>query len=106
VTGKTLFNRCDRDFQDVTSADQLFVSLDGSIVDAGFRAWLIEICGIHSEGSRHWIQLNLHADESDSVTLCVDRLDAAKVRSLLVDWLSGKTLSRSVAPLTAARAHA
>jgi len=72
----------------VTDADELFVNLDGSIVDTPNGKWSVEVCGIHSQHDRNWIQLCLHADTSFGLTVSVDHLSAAHVRSAVSRWLS------------------
>jgi len=72
---------------EVTPADELFVNLDGTLLQHDGHRWSVEICGIHASGDRYWIQVNLCADECCGVTVSADRLEASNVRSILLDWL-------------------
>ena len=71
----------------VTPADELFLNLDGTLVNSSLQSWRIEVCGIHSDESRNWVQLNLCGRDSYGVTLCADHLDPAPIRRMLADWL-------------------
>jgi hypothetical protein len=72
----------------VTDADELFVNLDGSVVDTPAGKWSVEVCGIHSYDERNWVQLCLRSDTSYGLTVSVDQLSAAQVRSAVSRWLS------------------
>ena len=72
----------------VPDADELFVNLDGSVLDTPTGRWCVEICGIHSYDARNWVQLCLRSDRSYGVTVSVDDLSAAQVRSAVSRWLS------------------
>jgi hypothetical protein len=72
----------------VTDADELFVNLDGSVFDTPNGRWSVEICGIHSCDARNWVQLCLRSDASYGLTVSVDQLSAAHVRSAVSRWLS------------------
>ena len=73
---------------EVTPADELFVNLDGTVLHHEDSHWTVEVCGVHSSESRHWVQVNLCSDELCGVTVCADRLEAGRVRSMLLDWLT------------------
>jgi hypothetical protein len=72
----------------VTDADELFVNLDGSVVETPNGQWSVEVCGIHSHAARNWVQLCLRSDTSYGLTVSVDQLSAAQVRSAVSRWLS------------------
>jgi hypothetical protein len=72
----------------VTDADELFVNLDGSVFETPSGRWSVEICGIHSYDARNWVQLCLRSDRSYGLTVSVDDLSAAQVRSAVSRWLS------------------
>jgi hypothetical protein len=72
----------------VTDADELFVNLDGSIVETPNGKWSIEVCGIHSQADRNWVQLCLRSDTSLGLTVSVEHLSAVQVRSAVSRWLS------------------
>ena len=72
----------------VTDADELFVNLDGSVVDSPNGKWSLEVCGIHSHDDRNWVQLRLRSDTSFGLTVSVNHLSAAQVRSAVSRWLS------------------
>jgi len=76
----------------VTDADELFVNLDGTELESARGTWRVEICGIHSDHSSNWVQLCLHADTSYGLTVRVDHLSAAQVRSAVTNWLSSAAL--------------
>ena len=72
----------------VTDADELFVNLDGSVFETPTGRWSLEICGIHSYDARNWVQLCLRSERSYGLTVSVDDLSAAQVRSAVSRWLS------------------
>jgi hypothetical protein len=72
----------------VTDADELFVNLDGSVFETPHGKWSVEICGIHSHNARNWVQLCLRSEKSYGLTVSVDQLSAAQVRSAVSRWLS------------------
>jgi hypothetical protein len=72
----------------VTDADELFVNLDGSVFETPSGRWSVEICGIHSYDARNWVQLCLRSDRSYGLTVSVEDLSAAQVRSAVSRWLS------------------
>jgi hypothetical protein len=74
----------------VSDADELFVNLDGSMVETPNGRWSVEICGIHSSDARSWVQLCLRSDTSYGLTVTVDQLSAAQVRSAVSRWLSSR----------------
>ncbi len=90
---------------EVTAADELFVNLDGTVLHQDDDRWTIEVCGIHSADSRHWVQVNLVSDEMCGVTVCADRLEASRVRSMLLDWLTQSNAARDGVRVVSA-AHA
>lgn len=90
---------------EVTSADELFVNLDGAVLENDGQRWTVEVCGIHSAGQRHWIQVTLNADDCCGVTVSTDRLAAANIRSVLADWLKSSSHLYDAARVVSA-AHA
>jgi len=72
----------------VTDADELFVNLDGAVFDTPTGRWSVEVCGIHSYDDHNWVQLCLRSDMSYGLTVSVDQLSAAQVRSAVSRWLS------------------
>src|SRR5712671_343389 len=56
----------------VTAADELFFSLDGRLLSADDDEWRLEVCGVHSSGTDHWVQLNLHGLVGWGITLRTD----------------------------------
>jgi hypothetical protein len=91
---------------EVTRADELFVNLDRSNVDTQDGSWRIEVCGIHTHGSRSWIQLNLWAEACYGLTLRIDNLDAPRVREMLGEWLSSASMTVGSRQLISAAASA
>jgi hypothetical protein len=71
----------------ITPADELFLNLDGTIVNDSLQSWRIEVCGIHSHDSRNWVQLKLCGIDSFGVTLFADCLEACPIRRILAAWL-------------------
>ena len=49
--------------------------------------WRVEVCGVHSSGTQHWIQLKLHGLVGWGVTLRTDTLSASKVLDRVSAWL-------------------
>jgi len=76
----------------VTDADELFVNLDGTELETPRGTWRVEICGIHSDNARNWVQLCLRSETSYGLTVRVDHLSAAQVRSAVSNWLSSAAL--------------
>lgn len=77
----------------VTDADELFVNLDGTELETPRGTWRLEVCGIHSDHDWNWVQLFLRSDTSFGLTVRVDHLSAAQVRSAVSNWLSSAALS-------------
>ena len=73
----------------VTASDELFFALEGQTVEARGDRWLIEVCGIHSAGSRHWVQVQLQGPMVPGMTIRVPRLDAHHVVTVIQEWLEG-----------------
>jgi hypothetical protein len=71
----------------VTHGDELFFQLDGTRVDAAGESWQIEICGVHSVDSHHWIQLTVSGHVSYGLTLKADELDPSSIRERIAAWL-------------------
>jgi hypothetical protein len=71
----------------VTAADELFFSLDGRLLSADDDEWRLEVCGVHSSGTDHWVQLNLHGLVGWGITLRTDSLDAGGVLDRVNAWL-------------------
>jgi hypothetical protein len=72
---------------EITPADELFLNLDGTIVNVSLQSWRIEVCGIHSSHAQNWVQLHVWGNTSYGLTLCLEALDAAPIRRMLVHWL-------------------
>lgn len=73
----------------LTSSDELFFALDGRTVEADGDSWRIEVCGVHSTASRHWLQLQLCGPVAQGLTLRVERQDVPRVLGIVRDWLEG-----------------
>jgi hypothetical protein len=71
----------------VTAADELFFSLDGRLLSADDDEWRLEVCGVHSSGTDHWVQLNLHGLVGWGITLRTDTLDASGILDRVSAWL-------------------
>ena len=84
---------------EVTSADELFVNLDGAILPTESGNWQIEVCGIHEADHRYWVQLNLVGPDCYSMTLRADALSANSIRRQIAGCLHGL-----VSPVLASRA--
>ena len=83
----------------ITSSDELFFSLEGRTVEAGGQCWQLEVCGVHSGSSQHWIQLQLRGPVLKGLTIRVPRLDTRRVLTIVCNWLEGSLpsdLERSV----------
>jgi hypothetical protein len=72
----------------VTAADELFFNLDGRIVSTTEDAWRLEVCGVHSSGTQHWVQLNVHGAIGCGLTLRTENLDAGQLISRVGAWLN------------------
>ncbi len=73
----------------LTATDEFFFALEGRTLEANSRTWTIEVCGVHSTGAQHWVQLQLCGPVAQEVTLRVPRLDAGEVVALVTRWLAG-----------------
>jgi hypothetical protein len=73
----------------VSASDELFFALEGETVEAQGDYWSIEVCGIHSAGSRHWVQLQLRGPSVQGITIRVSMLDAHQVVTVIREWLEG-----------------
>jgi hypothetical protein len=83
-----LGSHCDGPFESrLTPADELFFNLDGRVVSAEDDEWRLEVCGVHSMGTQHWIQLKLHGLVGWGVTLRTDTLSATGVLDRVSAWL-------------------
>ena len=71
----------------VTDADEFFFNLDGRLLSEKDDEWRVEVCGVHTSGTEHWIQLNLRGLVAWGLTLRTDRLDAAGVLDKVQTWL-------------------
>jgi len=71
----------------VNPSDELFFVLEGRTVESRGATWRIELCGVHSDGDHHWIQLNLRGPVQCGLTFRSDRLDACQVVDVVRDWL-------------------
>jgi hypothetical protein len=85
----------------VSASDELFFALEGQAVNAGGDCWLIEVCGIHSADSRHWVQVQLRGPIVQGMTIRVPRLDAQQVVTVIRDWLEGLLPSALESAVTA-----
>ena len=72
----------------VTAADELFFNLDGRIFSTTDDEWRLEVCGIHTAGTQHWVQLNVHGALGCGITLRTESLDAAPLLRRIDAWLS------------------
>jgi hypothetical protein len=72
----------------VTAADELFFNLDGRILSTTEDQWRLEVCGVHTSGSQHWVQLNVHGMAGCGLTLRTDTLDAGDLLRRVDAWLS------------------
>jgi hypothetical protein len=72
----------------VTAADELFFNLDGRILSTTDDAWRLEVCGIHTAGTQHWVQLNVHGGLGCGLTLRTERLEAGPLLRRVDAWLS------------------
>jgi hypothetical protein len=73
----------------LTASDEFFFMLEGCSLDANGDRWRIEVCGIHSSRSQHWLQLQLRGPITQSLTVRVPRLDVDYVLTLIRNWLEG-----------------
>lgn len=71
----------------VTAADELFFNLDGRIFSTADDEWRLEVCGIHTAGAQHWVQLNVHGIPGCGLTLETESLDAAPLLRRVDAWL-------------------
>jgi hypothetical protein len=72
----------------VTAADELFFNLDGRILSATDDEWRLEVCGIHTCGTQHWVQLNVQGVLGCGLTLRTETLGASDVLRRVEAWLS------------------
>jgi hypothetical protein len=82
----------------VTAADELFFNLDGRIVSTTEDAWRLEVCGVHSSGTQHWVQLNVHGAIGCGLTLRTENLDAGQLISRVGAWLSAALIGGEPSP--------
>jgi hypothetical protein len=73
----------------ITVSDEFFFALDGRDVAAHGERWRVEVCGIHSSTSQHWLQLQLRGPVTQGLTLRVPRLDFSEVLRTVEQWLEG-----------------
>ena len=79
----------------VTAADELFFNLDGRILSTTDDEWRVEVCGVHTSGIEHWVQLHVHGTRECgltiptecSLTLRTERLDARGLLRRVDAWL-------------------
>jgi hypothetical protein len=72
----------------VTPADELFFNLDGRILSTSEDKWRLEVCGVHTSGTQHWVQLNVHGLVGCGLTLRTETLDAGDLLRRVDAWLS------------------
>jgi len=73
----------------ITASDEFFFALEGRDVDASGERWRVGVCGIHSDGSQHWLQLQLQGSVTQDLTLRVPRFDLSEVLRTIQQWLEG-----------------
>jgi hypothetical protein len=73
----------------ITASDEFFFALEGRDVDASGERWRVEVCGIHSDGSQHWLQLQLQGSVTQHLTLRVPRFHLSEVLRTIQQWLEG-----------------
>jgi hypothetical protein len=73
----------------ITRSDELFFALEGRTLEAAGDRWRLEVCGVHSADSQHWVQLHLRGRASQGLTIRVTRLDARDVLTMVREWLEG-----------------
>jgi hypothetical protein len=83
---------------EVSPLDELFFSLDGSMVVHDADEWRVEVSGIHFGAGGRWVQLNLCGEVTYSVTLKVDTVDAGAIRENLAARLPSPTDSPASLP--------
>ena len=71
----------------VTAADELFFNLDGRIFSTAHDEWRLEVCGVHTSGTQHWVQLNVHGARECGLTLRTESLDAGQLLRRVDAWL-------------------
>ena len=72
----------------VTAADELFFNLDGWILSTAEDKWRLEVCGVHTSGSQHWVQFTGHGLIQCGLTLRTETLDVADLLSRVDAWLN------------------
>jgi hypothetical protein len=72
----------------VTAADELFFNLDGRILSTPEDNWRLEVCGVYTFGTQHWVQLNVHGVPGCGLTLRTETLDAGDLLRRVDAWLS------------------
>jgi hypothetical protein len=72
----------------LTAEDELFFNLDGRILHTLDDEWRLEVCGIHTSGTEHWVQLNVHGARGCGFTLHTESLDAGDLLRRVDAWLS------------------
>jgi hypothetical protein len=73
----------------ITPSDELFFALEGRTVEAAGSDWRIEVCGVHSSDSQHWVQLQLRGPVNQGLTIRIPRLDTRYVLTMVCEWLEG-----------------
>jgi hypothetical protein len=76
----------------ITSADELFASLDGQLLTTDDAYWRVQVCGIHSSGAQHWVQLSLCGPVWCGLTLRADSFDASDILDQVAAWLQTPSL--------------
>jgi len=105
-SGIALLSSVTRDFADplgvltldarrnlVNPSDELFFALEGRTIESRGETWRLDVCGVHSVGDDHWIQLNLCGPVECELTLRSDRLETSYVMTLVRDWLDDRVPS-------------
>jgi hypothetical protein len=72
----------------LTAEDELFFNLDGRILSTADDKWRLEVCGVHTSGTQHWVQLNVHGVVGCGLTLRTESLEAAPLLRRVDAWLS------------------
>jgi hypothetical protein len=74
----------------ISVADELFVSLDGQIVETTEGAWEVRVMGIHQERSRFWTQVTLEGGRSYAATFCVTDATPGPLLASMKQWLTAR----------------
>ena len=85
----------------ITAADQLFFNLDGRILCVADDAWRLEVCGVHTSGAKHWVQLHVHGARECGLTLRAESLDPGHLLRRVDAWLCRAMETRESSACTA-----